>query len=209
MRRLRQQRGAARQHRLGCHLLRSAAAGGIRENLPPHLRGRSAQAISHQRQRMGLKPPRSRLAFQEVCDRGNALQQVLLWFRCHSLPSFNHALAPLSMIFGELRNKKAPGDRRQGGGGGEPRGKKRSITGLLHVYVSPPHSAQRYLAFVDRILRALAVVAQASRLRGRGRPARRCSWPLVVVRCGNSQAGRLRHYVSGPALPPMCRPSPR
>ena len=77
-----------------------AVAGGIREHLLPHAGGGPAQAIGHQRQRMRLAATRHPGAFQQFRDRGNALQQILLGFRCHSRLSFNHAFARLSMIFG-------------------------------------------------------------------------------------------------------------
>ena len=127
-----QQRRRASQQRLRRHLLGAAVAGGIGEQLLAHACGRAAQAIGHQRQWMRLQPPDSRRGLEEFGDGRNAFQQLLFRFRCHSLRSFNHALGGLSMIFGRATAQKAPGDRRQGGGGGEPRGKKRSVTEHAH-----------------------------------------------------------------------------
>ena len=75
-------------------VLGSAAASGIREYLLAHAGGGAAQAICHQRQRMRFQPADNRLVFQQLGDRGNALQQILLGFRCHSLPFLQPRFRP-------------------------------------------------------------------------------------------------------------------
>ena len=96
-RRLREQRRGAGEHGLGRNVLRSAVASGIREQLFAHTGGRTAQAVCHEREWMRLQPPNHLRVFSELRYRRDAFQQILFGFRCHSLPSFNHAFARLSI----------------------------------------------------------------------------------------------------------------